>query len=62
MESWHDEDDDEFGANENSEWKSHGKDALIFLIDSSPKMHLKHPNAVLGDLIIAMLTHGTFDF
>ena len=41
MESWHDEDDDEFGANENSEWKSHGKDALIFLIDSSPKMHLK---------------------
>jgi ATP-dependent DNA helicase 2 subunit 1 len=42
MESWRDEDDDDAG--DLSEWKAHGKDALIFLIDCSPKMHLNFKN------------------
>ena len=45
MDSWHDEEDDEFGDALDQDnfpsWKFSGKDALIFLIDCSPKMHLK---------------------
>ena len=40
MDSWHDDEDD-FAENATEEWKSQGKDALIFLIDCSPKMHVK---------------------
>ena len=44
MDSWHDDEDD-IGENTSDEWKSQGKDALIFLVDCSPKMHVKVENS-----------------
>ena len=45
MDSWHDEEDDLFDDALDQDnfptWRFSGKDALIFLIDCSPKMHLK---------------------
>ena len=40
MDSWHDDEDD-FGDSLTEDWKSQGKDAMIFLIDCSPKMHIQ---------------------
>ena len=44
MDSWHDEEDENLEESDFSAWKSLGKDSIIFLIDCSPRMHLRFPN------------------
>ena len=44
MDSWHDEEDENLEESDFSAWKSLGKDSIIFLIDCSPRMHLRLQN------------------
>ena len=54
MDSWHDDEDD-FAENATEEWKSQGKDALIFLIDCSPKMHVKVESNGSNSLLVSYI-------